>query len=94
MRIRNWHFTVRQHREMVSRNVVVMQDPGMLEQVSKNITRNGMTNFTLNYLRVSIVFYMYIINNYMYISSHIMLFPIFFPALRYIRTNARANVKT
>ncbi|KAK3750983.1 hypothetical protein QZH41_009137 [Actinostola sp. cb2023] len=55
MRIRNWHFTVRQHREMVSRNVVVMQqDPAILEQVSKNVTRNGMTNFTLNYLRVSL----------------------------------------
>ncbi|EDO27910.1 predicted protein [Nematostella vectensis] len=53
MRIRNWHFTIMQHREMIPRNVVAMQDPGMLEQVSKNVTRQGMTNFTLNYLRVS-----------------------------------------
>ncbi|XP_048584666.1 LIM domain-binding protein 2 isoform X4 [Nematostella vectensis] len=51
MRIRNWHFTIMQHREMIPRNVVAMQDPGMLEQVSKNVTRQGMTNFTLNYLR-------------------------------------------
>lgn len=29
------------------------QDPAMLEQLSKNITRQGLTNSTLNYLRVS-----------------------------------------
>ncbi|XP_031568828.1 LIM domain-binding protein 2-like isoform X2 [Actinia tenebrosa] len=55
MRIRNWHFTVQQHREMVPRNLVVMQEPGMIEQVAKNVTRNGMTNFTLNYLRLCVI---------------------------------------
>lgn len=28
------------------------QDPGALEQLSKNISRVGLTNLTLNYLRV------------------------------------------
>ena len=31
-----------------------MQEPGMVESLSKNITRQGLTNTTLNYLRVSI----------------------------------------
>lgn len=35
-------------------SVVQAQDPQVLEQLSKNITRMGLTNFTLNYLRVSI----------------------------------------
>lgn len=56
MRIKSWLFTVRTHRELIPRSVVGMhtqQDPGMLEQLSKNITRQGITNSTLNYLRVS-----------------------------------------
>ena len=53
MRIRNWHFAIRHYTEMVPRNVIVgTQDPNFLEQLSKNITRQGMTNVTLNYLRV------------------------------------------
>ena len=54
MRIRNWHFAIRTHCEMVPRNILSRQDPAILEQVSKNITRQGMTNITLNYLRVSL----------------------------------------
>lgn len=56
MRIKSWHFAVRTHRELIPRSVVGMhsqQDPGMIEQLSKNITRQGITNSTLNYLRVS-----------------------------------------
>ncbi|KAJ4430284.1 hypothetical protein ANN_22496 [Periplaneta americana] len=56
MRIKSWHFAVRTHRELVPRSVVGMhsqQDPGMLDQLSKNITRQGITNSTLNYLRLS-----------------------------------------
>lgn len=56
MRIKSWHFTVRTHRELIPRSVVGMhsqQDPGMLDQLSKNITRQGITNSTLNYLRVT-----------------------------------------
>lgn len=59
MRIKSWHFAVRNHRELIPRSVVGMhaqQDPGMLEQLSKNITRQGITNSTLNYLRVSCIF--------------------------------------
>lgn len=55
MRIKTWHLSVRTHRELVPRSVVSMQqDPSMLEQLSKNITRQGITNSTLNYLRVRI----------------------------------------
>lgn len=47
--------SVRTHKELVPRTVVGMQqDPTMLEQLSKNITRQGITNSTLNYLRVRI----------------------------------------
>lgn len=56
MRIKSWHFAVRTHRELIPRSVVGMhsqQDPSMLDQLSKNITRQGITNSTLNYLRVS-----------------------------------------
>jgi len=34
--------------------VLQTQDPQSLEQLSKNVTRSGQTNVTLNYLRVSI----------------------------------------
>ena len=54
MRIRSWHFATRQHRELIPRSVIAMQqDPAMVEQLSKNITRQGLTNSTLNFLRVS-----------------------------------------
>ncbi|XP_053597737.1 LIM domain-binding protein 2 isoform X7 [Microplitis demolitor] len=59
MRIKSWHMTVRTHRELVPRSVVSMhtaqQDPSMLEQLSKNITRQGITNSTLNYLRLCVI---------------------------------------
>lgn len=32
---------------------ILQQDPAMVEQISKNITRQGLTNYTLNFLRVS-----------------------------------------
>jgi len=32
-----------------------MQEPGIAEQLSQNITRQGLTNTTLNFLRVSAV---------------------------------------
>ncbi|XP_038065052.1 LIM domain-binding protein 2-like isoform X3 [Patiria miniata] len=59
MRIRSWHFAIRQHRELIPRSVVAMQyhsqDPAMMEQLSKNITRQGLTNVTLNYLRLCVI---------------------------------------
>ncbi|KAG7257984.1 hypothetical protein CRUP_014477 [Coryphaenoides rupestris] len=57
MRIRSWHFTVRQYRELVPRSVLAMhaQEPQVLEQLSKNTTRMGLTSFTLNYLRLCVI---------------------------------------
>lgn len=58
MRIKSWHFAVRAHRELIPRSVVAMhsqQDPGMVETLSKNITRQGITNHTLNYLRLCVI---------------------------------------
>lgn len=55
MRIKSWHFATRQHQELISRSIVALQaqqDPSSLEQMTKNITRQGLTNSTLNYLRV------------------------------------------
>ncbi|MEQ2253279.1 LIM domain-binding protein 1, partial [Ilyodon furcidens] len=54
MRIKTWHFSIRQHRELIPRSILAMhaQDPQMLDQLSKNITRCGLSNSTLNYLRV------------------------------------------
>ncbi|XP_076437305.1 LIM domain-binding protein 2-like isoform X2 [Babylonia areolata] len=57
MRIRSWHFAIRQHRELIPRTVIGMQpvDPAMMEQMSKNITRQGLTNYTLNFLRLCVI---------------------------------------
>ncbi|XP_043460995.1 LIM domain-binding protein 2 isoform X4 [Leptopilina heterotoma] len=59
MRIKSWHMTVRAHREFVPRSMVGMhsqqQDPALLDQISKNITRQGITNSTLNYLRLCVI---------------------------------------
>ncbi|XP_062405326.1 LIM domain-binding protein 2-like isoform X1 [Sardina pilchardus] len=57
MRIKMWHFSIRQHRELIPRSILAMhaQDPQALEQLSKNITRMGLTNFTLNYLRLCVI---------------------------------------
>ncbi|XP_045140330.1 LIM domain-binding protein 2 isoform X2 [Echinops telfairi] len=57
MRIKTWHFTIRQYRELVPRSILAMhaQDPQVLDQLSKNITRMGLTNFTLNYLRLCVI---------------------------------------
>lgn len=59
MRIKSWFMAVRTHRELIPKTIVGMhthspqQDPTILDQMSKNITRQGITNSTLNYLRVS-----------------------------------------
>jgi len=58
MRVKSWHFSTRQHQELIPRSVVALnaqQDPSMLEQMSKNITRQGLTNATLNYLRLCVI---------------------------------------
>ncbi|XKL64077.1 hypothetical protein PGB90_004163 [Kerria lacca] len=53
MRIKSWHFAVRTYKELIPRNVV--QDPSYMETISKNITRLGITNSTLNYLRLCVI---------------------------------------
>lgn len=59
MRIKSWHMAVRGHKELLPRTVITnlhhspQPDPNILEQLGKNITRMGITNSTLNYLRVS-----------------------------------------
>ena len=56
MRIRMWHFSTRQHHELIPRSYVANNcDPSSLEAISKNITRQGLTNSTLNYLRLCVI---------------------------------------
>ncbi|XP_030234923.1 LIM domain-binding protein 1-A isoform X2 [Gadus morhua] len=60
MRIKTWHFSIRQHREVLPRSILAMhsngmQDPQMLDQLAKNITRCGLSNSTLNYLRLCVI---------------------------------------
>ncbi|XP_061060634.1 LIM domain-binding protein 2-like [Eubalaena glacialis] len=57
MRIKTWHFTIRQYRELVPRSILAMhaQGPQVLDQLSKNITRTGLTDFTVNYLRLCVI---------------------------------------
>ncbi|XP_048474684.1 LIM domain-binding protein 1-like [Rhincodon typus] len=57
MRIKSWHFNIKQSRELLSRGILAThaQDPPMLEQLSNSITRSGLSNFTLNYLRLCVI---------------------------------------
>ena len=58
MRIKSWHFSTRQHLELIPRSLIALhaqQDPTSIEQFGKNITRAGLTNSTLNYLRLCVI---------------------------------------
>ncbi|XP_056596060.1 LIM domain-binding protein 2b isoform X3 [Triplophysa dalaica] len=57
MRIKTWHFTITHYSELIPRSVLAVnaQDPGAVEQLSKNISRVGLTNLTLNYLRLCVI---------------------------------------
>ncbi|XP_036439365.1 LIM domain-binding protein 2b [Colossoma macropomum] len=57
MRIKTWHFTISHYSELIPRSVLAVhaQDPGALEQLSKNISRVGLTKLTLNYLRLCMI---------------------------------------
>ncbi|KAG7314011.1 hypothetical protein KOW79_022507 [Hemibagrus wyckioides] len=57
MRIKTWHFTISHYNELIPRSMLAVhaQDPGALEQLSKNISRVGLTNLTLNYLRLCMI---------------------------------------
>ncbi|CAF3008954.1 unnamed protein product [Rotaria sp. Silwood2] len=54
MRIKSWHFAIKHHRELIPRSVVAIptDSPIYLDQLSKNLTRNGLTSSTLNFLRL------------------------------------------
>ena len=52
MRIRSWHLAIRNHREFVPRAALSTEEPDLIENLSKNITRQGLTAATLNYLRL------------------------------------------
>lgn len=69
-RIKSWHFATRIHHELISKSLALQaqQDPSMLDQITKNITRQGLTNSTLNYLRVSSF-------NHCILSIQSMIFP-------------------
>ncbi|KAF7491069.1 LIM domain-binding protein 2 [Sarcoptes scabiei] len=56
-RIKTWHFSTRVHHELISKSLALQaqQDPSMLEQITKNVTRQGLTNSTLNYLRLCVI---------------------------------------
>uniref|UniRef100_A0A8C6SXB3 LIM domain binding 1a n=1 Tax=Neogobius melanostomus TaxID=47308 RepID=A0A8C6SXB3_9GOBI len=56
MRIKTWHFSIRQHREVLPRSILAMHVRSqMLDQLAKNITRCGLSNSTLNYLRLCVI---------------------------------------
>ncbi|CAG5036795.1 unnamed protein product [Parnassius apollo] len=55
MRIKSWHMAVRAHRELIPRQAVHPPDHAALDQLAKNITRQGITNSTLNYLRLCVI---------------------------------------
>ncbi|XP_041968659.1 LIM domain-binding protein 2 isoform X3 [Aricia agestis] len=56
MRIKSWHLAVRAHRELIPRAAVhAGPDHAALDQLGKNITRQGITNSTLNYLRLCVI---------------------------------------
>jgi hypothetical protein len=54
MRIKSWHFIIKQFRELIPRSVVAIpaDNPGYLDQLSKNLTRSGLTSVMLNFLRL------------------------------------------
>ncbi|CAF1402316.1 unnamed protein product [Adineta steineri] len=54
MRIKSWHFSIKQHRELIPRSVVAIPNdsPAYLDQLSKNFTRHGLTLSMLNFLRL------------------------------------------
>ncbi|CAF1505996.1 unnamed protein product [Adineta ricciae] len=54
MRIKSWHFSIKQHRELIPRSVVAIptDNPTYLDQLSKNYTRHGLTTSMLNFLRL------------------------------------------
>ena len=59
-RIRHWMLEIRNFQEFVHRvslsgNPVTFEDPSYGDQLVKNITRQGLTSQTLNYLRLCVI---------------------------------------
>ena len=53
LKIMQWVFTIRRHVELIPRSAIaIQQDPHMIEQLSRNITRTGLTMQTFNYLKL------------------------------------------
>ena len=53
VKMRNWIFTIRRHQELVPRSTIaIQQDQAGIEQLSKNLTKAGLANHTLNYLKL------------------------------------------
>ncbi|XP_078494712.1 LIM domain-binding protein 2 [Ciona intestinalis] len=54
MRIRSWHFAIQTHLEYIPKQAP-MQNPGILEDLCKNTTRQGLTPPMLNYLKMCVI---------------------------------------
>lgn len=54
MRIRSYHFAIRSHLEYIPKQAA-LQNPGVLEDLCKNTTRQGLTTLMLNYLKMCVV---------------------------------------
>lgn len=56
VRIRNWIFSIRRSQELIPRSTIaIQQDAQGIEQISKNITKGGVSMHTLNFLKMSAV---------------------------------------
>lgn len=57
-KIKSWNFTTTHSAEYVLKNLVAVhaqQDANMLEQLTKNVTRQGLTSATVNYLALCVL---------------------------------------
>ncbi|VDK71883.1 unnamed protein product [Litomosoides sigmodontis] len=54
-RIRQWNIELRHCQEFVLRDVNMLQDSETQEKLKMNITRTGMTQITLNYLKLCVI---------------------------------------
>eukprot|EP00118_Oscarella_pearsei_P013354 m.106075 g.106075 ORF g.106075 m.106075 type:complete len:471 (+) comp37250_c0_seq2:1632-3044(+) len=56
MRIRQWDFIIRQHQEMIPRPVIVLlHQQNHSPEVSENVTKLGLTEHTLNFLKLCVI---------------------------------------
>lgn len=59
LRIKTWNFATSHFQELIPKNYVAMhaqqQDAALLDQLTKNITRQGLTNAVVHYLRLCVL---------------------------------------